>query len=159
MKKLIFIPVLIIFVLTSCSIKSADEYYNNTENGTLTATISINCSTAVKYKGSKRKKANILTNYKVKFNKGDTVFDAFKTACKNKKIQFEYSGMGDNIYIEGIDYLYEFECGEHSGWEYCVNGDFPSVGCNAYELKNGDTIRWLYTCDLGADIGNKYEHT
>lgn len=157
MKKILIFPILIIMILTSCSIKSAEDYYKNTEAGKLNATISINCSTAVNYKKSKRKKAEILDNYKVSFNKGDTVYTALKNACKNNKIQFEYSGVGDSVYINGIDYLYEFDCGEHSGWEYSVNGKFPSVGCNAYKLKNGDIIKWLYTCDLGADIGNKYK--
>ena len=155
MKKLFFL-ILVILFLTSCSIKSADQYYKETENGSCTATISINCSTAVKYKNSKRKKADILKNYKVNFKKGSTVFNALKNACKANKIQFEYSGSGDSVYIEGIDYLYEFDCGEHSGWEYSVNGKFPGVGCNAYKLKDGDNISWLYTCDLGADIGNRY---
>lgn len=156
MKKLL-IPILLILFLSSCSIKSPDDYYKSTESGSNTAEISINCETAVKYKNSKRKKADILKNCKVPFKDGDTVYTVLKNACKNKKIQFEYSGSGDSLYIEGIDYLYEFDCGDLSGWEYSVNGKFPSIGCNAYKLKNGDKIKWLYTCDLGADIGNKYK--
>lgn len=152
-----FILIFLILFLSSCSIKSPEEYYNSTDSGNFTAKISINCDTAVRYKNSKRNKADILNNYKVPFKKGDTVYTALKNACKNKKIQFEYSGGGDSIYINGIDYLYEFDCGDLSGWEYSVNGKFPNVGCNAYKLKNGDEIRWLYTCDLGADIGNKYK--
>ncbi len=156
MKKTIIL-ILLIFLLSSCSIKTPDEYYKNTDSGELTAKISINCETAVKYKNSKRKKAAILKDYKMSFKKGDTVYTAFKNACKNNKIHFEYSGSADSIYIKGIDYLYEFDCGDLSGWEYSVNGKFPNVGCNAFKLKNGDEIRWLYTCDLGADIGNKYK--
>ena len=34
-----------------------------------------------------------------------------------------------------------------------VNGVFPNVGCSSYAVKNGDKIEWLYTCDLGEDIG------
>lgn len=156
MKKLL-IPIILILALTSCSIKSAEDYYKETDSGKLTATVSIDCSTAVKYKKPNRKKAVILKNYKVKFKEGDTVYTVLKNACKNNKIQFEYTGSGDSLYIKGIDYLYEFDCGDLSGWEYSVNGKFPEVGCNSYKLKDGDDIRWLYTCDLGADIGNKYK--
>lgn len=156
MKKLL-IPIILILTLTSCSIKSAEDYYKKTDSGKLTATVSIDCSTAVKYKKPNRKKAVILKNYKVKFKEGDTAYTVLKNACKNKKIQYEYTGSGDSLYIKGIDYLYEFDCGDLSGWEYSVNGKFPEVGCNSYKLKNGDDIRWLYTCDLGADIGNKYK--
>lgn len=156
MKKLL-IPIILILTFTSCSIKSAEDYYKETDSGSLTATVSIDCSTAVKHKNSNRKKAVILKNYKVKFKEGDTVYTVLKNACKNNKIQFEYTGSGDSLYIKGIDYLYEFDCGDLSGWEYSVNGKFPEVGCNSYKLKDGDDVRWLYTCDLGADIGNKYK--
>ena len=39
---------------------------------------------------------------------------------------------------------------------YKVNGDFPNVGCSDYKLSEGDSIEFLYSCDLGADIGNIY---
>ena len=39
---------------------------------------------------------------------------------------------------------------------YKVNGDFPNYGCSSYKVKNGDTIKWLYTCDMGTDIGEDH---
>ena len=54
---------------------------------------------------------------------------------------------------QGIHNLYEFDCGELSGWMYNVNGWFPNYGCSRYALQDGDVIRWRYTCDLGADVG------
>ena len=62
----------------------------------------------------------------------------------------------NSAYIEGISNLYEFDCGERSGWMYKVNGWFPNYGCSRYELKNGDKIEWVYTCDLGRDVGGDY---
>ena len=56
-------------------------------------------------------------------------------------------------YIEGIHNLYEFDCGDLSGWMYKVNGWFPNYGCSRYQLKQGDVIEWVYTCDLGKDVG------
>ena len=155
---LLLITIIIISILNSCEIKSADEYYSSAASKTsLKASILINCQTAVDYKDSKREKADILKKTEIGFNKGETVFDALKRACKNNKIQLEVKGDGESVYVEGIDYLYEFDCGSLSGWEYSVNGEFPSVGCNAYELKENDEISWLYTCELGADIGDRYE--
>ena len=55
-------------------------------------------------------------------------------------------------YIEGISYLYEYDCGDLSGWMYRVNGEIPSVGCGEYRLRDGDCVEWLYTCDLGNDL-------
>lgn len=158
MKKLLSLTLLLIITFSGCSIKSPDEYYNSTEpKGEYTARVSINCVTAVNYKNSKRKNADILKPCDVSFNKGDTVFNLLKRACKENKIQLEYEGEGSSVYISGIDYLYEFDCGDLSGWEYSVNEKFPNVGCNSYNLKDGDKVKWLYTCDLGADIGNKYK--
>ena len=59
-------------------------------------------------------------------------------------------------YIEGINNLYEFDVGELSGWEYCVNGIYPNFGCSGYKLENGDVVCWRYTCDRGLDIGNDF---
>ena len=61
--------------------------------------------------------------------------------------------MYNSAYIEGINNLYEFDCGELSGWMYKVNGWFPNYGCSRYQLKEGDVIEWVYTCDLGVDVG------
>ncbi len=36
---------------------------------------------------------------------------------------------------------------------YKVNGWFPNYGCSRYQLKAGDEIEWVYTCDLGNDVG------
>ena len=94
----------------------------------------------------------------VEFKKGQTVFDVLKNVTRTRGIQMEYSftALYGSYYIEGINNLYEFDCGELSGWEYCVNGKFPAFGCSKYVLKDGDKIEWKYTCDLGADVGNPY---
>ena len=150
--------ILLILCFGGCSVQTPDEYYNSAKNdGALSATVTINCKTAVEYTGSNVTEADILSDFVVKFNEGDTVYDVLVKACKLNKIQFEYVGSGDSVYIKGINYLYEFDCGDLSGWEYSVNDKFPSVGCNAFKLSDGDSVKWLYTCDLGEDIGNKYK--
>ena len=69
----------------------------------------------------------------------------------------EYQGSDENsygsVYIRGINYLYEFSCGPLSGWRYRVDGEYPNFGCSKYELKDGQNIEWIYTCDLGEDVG------
>lgn len=63
--------------------------------------------------------------------------------------------MYNSAYIEGIGNLYEFDCGENSGWMYKVNDWFPNYGMSRYVLKNGDTVSLIYTCDGGFDIGER----
>ena len=36
---------------------------------------------------------------------------------------------------------------------YRVNGTFPNKGCSAVAAAPGDQVEWVYTCDLGWDVG------
>lgn len=98
----------------------------------------------------------ILATSSVEFEEGETVFDVLNRVCEYAGIQLEYSwtAIYNSYYIEGINNLYEFDCGNESGWMYKVNGWFPNYGCSSYELEDGDNIVWCYTCNgLGADVG------
>lgn len=98
----------------------------------------------------------ILPMVEVPFYEGETVFEVLNRICEMANIQIEYSWtpLYDSYYIEGINHLYEFDCGEQSGWMYKVNEWFPNYGCSSYEVGDGDVIVWCYTCNgLGADVG------
>ena len=86
------------------------------------------------------------------------MFNVLQRTCRQNAIhmEFENTPMYNSAYIEGIHNLYEFDCGELSGWMYSVNGWFPNYGCSRYALQAGDVIRWVYTCDLGNDVGGGY---
>lgn len=94
----------------------------------------------------------------VTFYKGESVFNVLQRECQKKRIHMEFSWTPgfNSHYIEGIHNLYEFDCGELSGWMYTVNGWYPNYGCSRYLLANGDAIEWRYTCDLGRDLGQNW---
>jgi len=98
----------------------------------------------------------ILQPVTVTFNEGESVFDVLQRVCREQKIHMEFmdTPMYNSAYIEGIANLYEFDCGPLSGWMYKVNEWFPNYGCSRYALQNGDTVCWVYTCDLGTDVGD-----
>ena len=100
----------------------------------------------------------ILGSTELTFTEGESVFDVLLRICTEKKIhmEFEETPMYQSAYIEGIYNIYEFDCGELSGWMYSVNGWFPNYGCSRYTLSDGDVIRWVYTCELGDDVGGGY---
>lgn len=101
----------------------------------------------------------ILDTSTVEFTEGETVFEVLQRVCEYAGIQLEYSWtpMYDSYYIQGINNLYEFDCGAQSGWMYKVNGWFPNYGCSKYTLEDGDDIVWCFTCKgLGADVGAEY---
>lgn len=95
---------------------------------------------------------------KVEFYEGESVFNVLLREMKKNKIHMEFvnTPIYNSAYIEGINNLYEFDCGELSGWMYKVNGWFPNYGCSRYQLKEGDVVEWVYTCDLGRDVGGYY---
>ncbi len=92
------------------------------------------------------------------FSDGDTVFDILLREMAEAGIHMEFvkTPVYGNVYIEGIGNLYEFDCGELSGWMYRVNGVFPNFGCDGYKLKTGDKVEWVYTCNLGRDVGGDF---
>lgn len=97
----------------------------------------------------------ILLPVEATFYEGESVFHVLQRVCKQNQIHMEFTDtpLYNSAYIEGIGNLYEFDVGELSGWAYKVNGWFPNYGCSRYMLKDGDEICWLYTCNLGADVG------
>jgi pyruvate/2-oxoglutarate dehydrogenase complex dihydrolipoamide acyltransferase (E2) component len=101
----------------------------------------------------------VLAPVKAEFTDGESVFDVLQRVCRENGIQLEstVSPAYNTAYIEGIANLYEFDAGETSGWMYSVNGAFPGYGSSAYKLADGDTVCWVYTTDLGADVGGGNE--
>lgn len=96
----------------------------------------------------------ILTKKTVTFYEGESVFNVLLRETRSNNIHMEYvdTPIYNSAYVEGIHNLYEFDCGELSGWMYSVNGWFPNYGCSRYALKEGDCIEWVYTCNLGKDV-------
>ena len=82
------------------------------------------------------------------------MFDILKreTQKNNIHMEFSFTPLYNSSYIEGIANIYEFDCGELSGWMYSVNGWFPNYGISRYKVSDGDSIEFHYTCDLGADL-------
>ena len=167
----LIIILLLAFVISGTKIQSVDEYYlthiDDITPQSATVTLSIECKTVLENLSvldPSLKAGNfvpedgvILPCTRYVLRPGDTVYDILSRAVRYNKIQMEYQGADKNsfssVYIKGINYLYEFSCGPLSGWMYTVNGIFPQYGCSKYELSDGDRIEWVYTCDLGRDVG------
>ena len=98
----------------------------------------------------------ILGSTTMEFTEGESAFDVLQRACSENGIALEYSyaPVYGSYYVEGIGNLYEFDCGDESGWMYKVNGWFPNYGCSELKLSDGDVVEFCYTCNgLGEDVG------
>jgi len=88
---------------------------------------------------------------------GDTAYTALvKAIGKHNIVSRPYS---KGVYIVSINNLAEFDYGEGSGWMYRVNGVFPNVYAGEIHLQDGDVLEWLYTTNLGKDIGTTMPDT
>ena len=156
----------VVFVL---NFETADEHYSKTAaKGSVigTATISVSCEEIAKNENvGERLKASglvpkdgiIVPETQVTIYEDDTAFSVLKTILDNNRILFDYSDISDtSAYVKGINNIYEYDCGDLSGWMYSVNGIFPTVSSSEYKLSDGDTVVWQYTCDLGRDVGDNY---
>ncbi|MBR6702651.1 MAG: DUF4430 domain-containing protein, partial [Clostridia bacterium] len=142
-------------------IQSADDYYRAEDASspdTVTVTMSISCDT-VKGRGDKNitpPDGIILPETEFVLDSGSTVYDCLIKAAKQYKIRIEDNtqALGNHsvAYIAGINYLYEFDYGELSGWMFSVNGEFADRGCGEYTLSDSDEIKWEYTCNMGDDL-------
>lgn len=132
------------------------------EKKELVCTLSVRCDNAVGKTSAKSAVVPtdgvIYAEREVAFNEGESVFNVLVREMKKNKIHLEFvnTPIYNSAYIEGIGNLYEFDCGELSGWMYRVNGEFPNYGCSRCMLKPGDRVEWVYTCDLGKDVGGAY---
>ncbi len=128
-----------------------------------TCTLSVTCKTLLdKLDQLEEGKADlvpadgvIFPEQKVTFYEGESVFNVLQRELKKSKIHLEFVNTPayNSVYVEGINNLYEFDGGDLSGWLYKVNDWFPNYGCSRYQLQDGDVIEWIYTCDLGRDVG------
>lgn len=114
----------------------------------LTCTISVRCDSILNNMNKLNKeKAElvpadgvILPATQVTFYEGESVFNVLQREMKRNKIHMEFvnTPIYNSAYIEGIHNLYEFDCGELSGWMYKVNGWVPNYGCSRYQLRGCD---------------------
>lgn len=138
--------------------KPADNPIKKYDN---TCTFVIECKTILNNKDKLKKglekyvpENGMIYSGTVGFDSGESVYDILRRICDENSIQMEasYTPAFSSYYIEGINNLYEFDCGQGSGWMYSVNGIFPNYGCSSYKPASNDEIAFRYTCELGNDL-------
>lgn len=155
-----------IAVVILTDIRSANDYYSGNivhkDNAIGTVSLEIRCDTIVGKSDSEYipDDGTILAVTDFEIEEGDTVFDILNEAAQTYSIQVENKGSSAHgmVYIAGINYIYEYDFGDLSGWVYHVNGITPSRNCGEYILSDGDEIQWLYTCEIGHDLNEVYEN-
>jgi len=99
--------------------------------------------------------SGVIFSRSVTVSEGESVFDVLQREMRNAGIHMvaRFTPIYNSAYVEAIHNLFEFDAGPLSGWMYRVNGIFPGIGASQHILSPGDVVEWLYTLDLGRDIG------
>lgn len=104
---------------------------------------------------------------RVPFKANENVAQATKRLLDHLNIGMSYSGtLESGFYLGAItdfevdstpyDSMGEFDAGVGSGWMITQNGVFINKGAAEFKVADGDILKWQYTCQLGADIGDDY---
>lgn len=144
-----------VFLFSGCKIQSSEEYQNEKQappENPITVTLEIECQTLKDNldKGKAAVQKIIPEDYvileKTEFvvSDGSSVMDLLDSAAREKGLTVNKS----SGYVKGINGLSEFSFGSSSGWFYYVNDEKPNLGVSAYSLKEGDEVRFAYTCVL-----------
>lgn len=160
LKQLIFVILLASIaaaVVLMIEIESTAGYYSADDKLVPVGDVylSIRCDTVAGFADNEStpEDGTILDRTAIPCSAGDSVFDILTYAAKKYEIHMEHEGgAGDMAYVNGINYLYEYDYGDLSGWMYRLNDDKPSVGCGAQTVKPDDEIIWEYTTKLGEDL-------
>jgi hypothetical protein len=73
-----------------------------------------------------------------------TAFELLSNPAAMPALSVQSEGSGDGVYVTAIDNVVQDSGGNQYWWVYAVNNAEPTVGANAYKLKDGDSVAWDY---------------
>ena len=111
----------------------------------------------------------IIDKVSVPFETGDNVADVTVRLLDAMGIKHKCTGtVDDGFYLSALKEfefnskyyptLGEFDAGSQSGWCVRLNNWHINQGASAFEVEDGDTVTWLYTCQYGADVGADFSN-
>lgn len=140
---------LVTFVDFSFLKKDSSEASGNT----ITTSIKISCETIKGESEYAPENGVVLEKSEIKLSEGASVYDQLVETVKQNKIQFEVNDKIVKGYVAGLAGIYGGDFGDLSGWLFKVNGKFSNLGTNDLKLSEGDFVEWVYTKEMGADVG------
>lgn len=151
-----------LFALCACAAPQEDVDATSTTVSTTTTTakaeetvtisLTVDCSNAVKQQNdvalALTEDGILYSNTSMTLPKGSTVYDALKAT--DLVLGAETSTYG--MYVYSIQSLASGACGTMSGWMFLVNDEMAMDSCDVLTLQEGDSVRWVFSCDGGEDI-------
>ncbi len=157
-------------LMSSTAQKTETNVEETTESSSITCYVTIDCTKIQEnfeeLNKSKRSfvpsNGYILKDAAVELKENESAFDALKKACAEYsctdnckycqkdgiQLEYSYTPAYHSYYVEGIHQLYEKDCGDLSGWLFCVNDALAESASSSYYPQNGDKIMFTYTVSM-----------
>lgn len=142
----------------SSNVKSSDSNeVSKSEEQMINIRITIDCKTILDnmndldggYKSFVPDDGIILDTAILKVKKNSTVLNILEQVNEKYDLNLITRSSVFGKYVYGIGNIVEKTCGSSSGWMYSVNDSFPGQNAGSYRLKDGDDIKWRFTCKPG----------
>lgn len=151
MKKLILL-LICVFILSSCGTKNL----NHSVAGK--CSIEISCENILDNISNVKSDIKefipsdgiILKKENIEFYENESAFELLLRVCKENKIKLLFSenpGL-DSKFVTEINNIKSGDAGDMSGWIYYINNESLTVAADDYIIKNGDSVKWYYVCDM-----------
>lgn len=146
---------LLLFGVLLIDVYSPDDYYHGQSEakpdaiGTVTLTVRCDRVPDLAHVDYLPDDGIILATETYRIAQGETVYDILTEAARKHGLHLDTTGVGESVYVRGINHLYEHDFGDLAGWTYYVNGTSPAQGCGSYTLSDGDEIVFDYSLTLG----------
>lgn len=145
-----------VYLIFTVRIEKTSDYYSAAaaDGPQISTEISIRCDSVRGEREHIPADGVILEKTVIAVSEKSSAYDQLVAACKSRSIHMdkEESAFG-SAYVKGLANIYEFDFGDLSGWMFAVNGKFSDVGAGEYILQEGDCVEWVYTRELGRDVG------
>lgn len=106
----------------------------------------------------------IIDETEVPYVEGESIADVTVRLLNAMELSYEFTGkVNDGFYLSSLNDFElngtyypefgEFNAGAESGWCVRLNNWHINQGTSAIQVEDEDVINWLYTCQMGADVG------
>lgn len=129
--------VAIVFFGGYYAVNNSSQQSDTATETTSTEQVQSQVEVTIDYAGEEEKETEVKT---VKFDEGDTAWDALKSAVEIDNIEYQDYGGDLGIFVQSIN---DAKPTGNKFWLFKVNGKGADVGISSYKVQDGDKIEFV----------------
>ena len=138
-KNWIAIAAIVIIVILGgyYAVNNSSQQTDTATETTSTEQVQNQVEVTIDYAGEEEKETEVKA---VKFDEGDTAWDALQAAVEVDNIEYQDYGGDLGIFVQSIN---DVKPAGNKFWLFKVNGKGADVGVSAYEVQDGDRLEFV----------------